>query len=80
MAIKRKRSPGRPRRDLVKVSLAMNIKPLALAEEIAEAHEKSRIAVMEEAINEYAQKRGFTMTDERARELLGVEKEEDEES
>lgn len=55
----------------------MNIKPLALAEQIAQADEKARIAVMEEAINEYAQKRGYTMTDEQARELLGIREEEE---
>ena len=75
MATKRTRTPGRPKRDLIKISLSMNINSLALAEKIAEEEKKARILVMEEAISEYAEKRGFTMTDAEARGMLGIEPE-----
>ena len=68
-----KRTAGRPKRDIIKVGIAMNYKVLALAQKLADADETSRILAMETAISERAQRQGISVTPEEAREMLGIE-------
>lgn len=72
-----KRTSGRPKRGVVKIGIAMNYKVLALAQKLADADETSRILAMEVAISERAQRMGISVTDEEAREMIGIEKDKD---